>query len=193
MGAGNDLALASSGSDVIYGESGNDNLYLIEENSVIFGGIGNDTVTINPGLKDVLAFGGNGDDKFNMNSTQGAYIWGGDGSDTFTLTGVSTAQSNNWIIDFNSSNFTNGVDIIWFNKEVNNSHIWTKNTTKLEEKYADSSHPFLSDGTSYYDLQADLASDGNWYSIFNLVGINGAEITLDSLFANGNLNPIQVI
>jgi VCBS repeat-containing protein len=188
-----DRASAMRESDIIYMGSGNDFSYFEENDSVIFSGNGNDTVTINPGLKDVLAFGGNGDDKFNMNSTQGAYIWGGDGSDTFTLTGVSTAQSNNWIIDFNSSNFTNGVDIIRFNKEVNDSHIWTKNTTKLEEKYADSSHPFLSDGTSYYDLQADLASDGNWYSIFNLVGINGAEITLDSLFANGNLNPIQVI
>jgi hypothetical protein len=45
----------------------------------------------------------------------------------------------------------------------------------------------MSEGEKYYSLQAISKTDEKWYSVLNLVGIDGTEITLDGLFANGNL------
>ena len=60
----------------------------------------------------------------------------------------------------------------------------------LEKKSADKEHPFLSEDAEYYELRVNTSTDENienWLSVFNLVGIDGTEITLQGLIANGNL------
>lgn len=97
-------------------------------------------------------------------------------------------------MDFNSSD---GDKIFYkdFLQGIQSTHNWINDEdhTKLNLHYADENHPFLSNGAMYYELQAKSGTDGNWYSVLNLVGANGATITLDGLFANGNLDPIQVL
>jgi len=67
-------------------------------------------------------------------------------------------------------------------------HKWEKDKTSLVEHKADSEHPFLAEGTTYYELRAINTINNNIeYSVLNLVGSN---ITLDALFTNGNLDPI---
>jgi hypothetical protein len=67
---------------------------------------------------------------------------------------------------------------------------WVMSGTNLEKKSADAKHPFLSEGAEYYDLQINTNPDLNnptWFSVLNLVGVDGTEITLQGLIANGNL------
>jgi large repetitive protein len=203
MGAGNDSALASSGSDVIYGESGNDNLTLYEEDSVIFGGIGNDNINHIRSIKSGLLFGENGSDTIIFNTfissnilaadQQKIYAWGGEGADEFQKKISTTKQTGNWVMDFDSRKPLEGGDKInYFESIVSSSvgHIWSQAKTQLVLHAADDSHLFLSEGEKYYELKVQSSiflNDPNWYSVLNLVGTNGAEITLDGLFANGNL------
>jgi hypothetical protein len=203
MGAGNDSALASSGSDVIYGESGNDNLTLYEEDSVIFGGIGNDNINHIRSIKSGLLFGENGSDTIIFNTfissnilaadQQKIYAWGGEGADEFQKKISTTKQTGNWVMDFDSRKPLEGGDKINYFESIGSSsvgHIWSQAKTQLVLHAADDSHLFLSEGEKYYELKVQSSiflNDPNWYSVLNLVGTNGAEITLDGLFANGNL------
>ncbi len=96
-----------------------------------------------------------------------------------------------WVMDFDPTNPSEGGDEISFWDYDNESltlQIWDKDATKLEEKYADSNHLFLSEGATYYELKI-IDAAGNSSSVLNLVGINGTEITLDGLFTNKNLSP----
>jgi hypothetical protein len=111
---------------------------------------------------------------------------GGGGSDLFTQGTITnySEQIPHWIMDFDSRNPSGGGDKIEF---VINGIIqkWNINTTKLEEKYADTNHPFLSEGATYYDLRT-ISPFGSSPAL-NLVGIDGTKISLDGLIANGNL------
>ncbi len=202
LDAGNDSALASSGSDVIYGEDGNDNLNLYEDGSVIFGGDGDDTITHYDFINSGLLFGGNGNDTFNFAAQAGntsltnknIYAWGGEGYDQFVQFKNTTTKIGNWVMDFDARKPELGGDSINFQdkSDPDGSHRWINDAehTKLITHQADESHPFLSEGAEYYELQVRLndIKDKNWYSVLNLVGINGSEITLDSLFVNNNFD-----
>ena len=97
-------------------------------------------------------------------------------------------------MDFDARNPAVGGDIINFRdkSDPDSSHRWINDAeyTKLITHEANASHLFLSEGAEYYELQvrANDKNDKNWYSVLNLVGINGEEITLDSLFANNNFD-----
>ncbi len=123
-------------------------------------------------------------------TTQGrkAYMWGGAGSDFFEVRNKQS-KSIDWVMDFDSRKPIDGGDKINFFLGATDFN-WEISGTNLEKKSADAKHPFLSEGAEYYDLQINRGADLNnpiWFSILNLVGISGTEITLDSLIANGNL------
>ena len=200
FGDGYDEANAENGGDVIYGEGGNDNLNLNEDDSIIFGGDGIDTIKHYGFVKSGTLFGGNGSDKIIFNffpsitgDNQKIYAWGNDGTDTFQQNLYQTSKIGNWIMDFNSSTPSAGGDkidyIYLFNNNVIN-HSWDPFKTQLVTHTADASNLFLSEGAKYYELQVKSSvnsNDPNWYSVFNLVGTNGTDLTAIGLFANGNL------
>ena len=196
LGEGYDQADTNNGGDVIYGENGGGSFSLQSDESVIFGGDGSDYLNHTQYSDNGLIFGGSGADTFSFFSTdlsKRVYSWGGEGNDKFFQYGSATNQSNNWIMDFNSNKPSEGGDEINYSSFLTSGlivHKWDPFKTQLVSHDAGDSHPFLSEGAKYYELKvqssADL-DDPNWYSIFNLVGINGNEITLDGLFANENL------
>jgi large repetitive protein len=204
FGDGFDAAYAENGGDVIYGGNGGGNFILIADDSIVFGGDGIDNLDHDVFTDNGLSFAGNGKDYINFyveDSLKNNFSWGGGDTDTFIQFTTTTAQSNSWVMDFNFSPTEEGGDKIMFVEENiilgQRIHVWTPAKTQLLSHTADANHPFLSEGAEYYELKVQTSStniiDTNWYSVFNLVGTNSAEITLDSLFANGNLNPIQVI
>ncbi|MGZ8285657.1 MAG: M10 family metallopeptidase C-terminal domain-containing protein [Allosphingosinicella sp.] len=89
-GADADYLDGGYGIDHVYGEGGNDYLYSLRGADVLDGGADNDTLYINRGSlteETVTAFGGAGDDLFNLYS-YGASILildGGDGADTISV------------------------------------------------------------------------------------------------------------
>lgn len=92
-------------------------------------------------------------------------------------------------MDFDTHNPDDGGDKIDLFLDTKNFN-WDKSTTALEKRSADNNHPFLSEGAAYYELQVNTSTDPkvpDWHSVLNLVGVNGTEITLDRLIANGNL------
>ena len=96
-------------------------------------------------------------------------------------------------MDFNSSKPSAGGDkidyIYLFNGNLIN-HRWDPSKTQLVTHTADASNLFLSEGAKYYELQVKSSvnsNDPNWYSVFNLVGTNGTDLTAIGLFANENL------
>jgi hypothetical protein len=98
-------------------------------------------------------------------------------------------NSIDWVMDFDSRNPDVGGDKIDYFAGIFD-FIWNNSTTNLEKKSADDKHPFLSEGAEYYDLQINRGADLNnpiWFSILNLVGVDGTEITLQRLIDNGNL------
>jgi len=193
-GNGNDFLLSNPFSvQVAYGENGNDNLSVNSLNSVLFGGDGDDGLNLDSYNFNGLFFGGNGNDTFRYSfvSSLGreTYAWGGADSDSFLMLSK-TSISIDWIMDFDarSKPIDGGdkIDLFLFGVDF----IWDESTTKLEKKSADKEHPFLSEGAEYYDLQINRGADLNnpiWFSILNLVGVDGTEITLQGLIANGNL------
>jgi len=197
LGDGYDNAYANDGSDVIYGEKGGGNFSLQSNESVIFGGDGVDYINHTQFSDNGLIFGGNGSDVFlflSTDSSKRVYSWGGEGNDNFIQYGSTTNQSNNWIMDFNSRNSSDGGDTVNYFLRPSLSalvkHVWAPTKTQLVTHTADANHPFLSDGAKYYELQVQSSinsNDPNWYSLFNLVGTNGTDITVSGLFANGNL------
>jgi hypothetical protein len=190
---------------VAYGDGGNDQIYLVSGSSVAFGGLGLDSIIIGPAIEDAIVFGGEDIDFIFLDGKPAnsyapglreGYIWGGADTDIITQRSLSLISSSNpfndWLMDFDSSRPSEdgGGDLIRFSYKIGDfiaDHTWDRSTTELREHHADDSHPFLSDGETYYELRAQSAANGNWYSVLNLVGINGATITLDGLFANGNL------
>jgi VCBS repeat-containing protein len=197
---------AENGSDVIYTGSGIDTIYLNADDSIIFSGDGNDQILHYYSVANGLIFGGNGNDQiiFNLNppnilseNQQKIYTWGGEGVDQFVQFKKTTTQIGNWVMDFNASNPTDGGDKISYREDDRTpttssivDHIWNPLKTQLLSHTADTNHPYLSDGVTYYELRVQSSvnsNDLNWYSVLNLVGINGAEITVDGLFANKNL------
>jgi len=191
---------------LVYGDDGFDQINLLYGSTVAFGGLDFDLISIGSEVKEALTFGGAGNDfiilagnpenSYATNERE-AYIWSGAGRDVVEQRSLSLVSSstpfNDWLMDFDSGKRVDGGDAIRFYDlpEGDVPHTWSKDTTELEERYADENHPFLSDGATYYALQAQSATDGNWYSVLNLVGTNGATITLDGLFANGNLGSIM--
>ncbi len=169
-----------------------------ENDSIIFGGDGSDVISNASFVYGGLLFGGNGDDTFNLNrfgnyvpTENKIYIWGGEGGDKFIQSKLTTAQTGNWVMDFNSHKPSEGVDTIDYNYFSTSNekidHVWDPVKTQLLSHTADANHPFLSDGATYYELQVQSSinsNDPNWYSVLNLVGTN---VTLDGLFANENL------
>jgi VCBS repeat-containing protein len=200
---GFDLAAADDGSDVIYAGNGGGAGRLEANDSVIFGGDGNDNASFVYSSDNGLFFGGNGFDIIafiNRDTTEKNYSWGGNDSDLFFVYLWATPQSNSWVMDFNFSPTEKGGDkITFYENDLNESftpQVWNPLKTQLVSHTADDNHPFLSDGATYYELlvQSNVNSnDLNWYSLLNLVGTNGTAITLDGLFANGNLNPIEIL
>jgi VCBS repeat-containing protein len=191
-GDGNDFFVNQFDNKVIYGENGNDQIYITILENVVFGGDGDDNVFAELSPSNVLFFGGNGGDTFRygIDNTIGrkTYTWGGAGSDFFELYGKQS-NSIDWVMDFDGRNPDVGGDKINFFLGRTDFN-WAVSGTNLEKKSADDKHPFLSEGAEYYDLQINRGADLNnpiWFSILNLVGISGTEITLDSLIANGNL------
>ncbi len=216
LGDGDDSFISSASSvQLIYGEDGDDRSALNNGSHLVFGGNGNDFINLGRILIQGLAFGGDGNDDFILagkisttqpNVTRESFMWGGEGTDVFEQSVLSTTQINDWIMDFDGSNPNNGGDKIEFvdisrldaTRLVLTPHVWKNdvNKTQLIQHQADSLHPFLSEGSIYYELQAKSSvnlTDTNWYSVLNLVGTNGTAITLDGLFANGNLNPIEIL
>ncbi len=201
--AGKDVAYAGDGNDdlssksfseiVAYGENGNDVLTSNSLNTVFFGGEGDDNLSFQFRVTNILALGGNGNDFFGFgsdNTSQGrkAYMWGGAGSDFFELFGKSS-KSIDWVMDFDGRKPIDGGDKINFFLGATDYN-WAISGTNLEKKSADDKHPFLSEGAEYYDLQINRSADLNnpiWLSILNLVGVDGTEITLQGLIDNGNL------
>ncbi len=194
LGDGDDsLSGRDDSTQVVYGENGNDTFNANSLNTVFFGGDTNDIVFSLFKLSNGLFFGGNGDDIFvysNDITAQGrkTYAWGGAGSDFFEPQGK-LSKSIDWIMDFDARNPDVGGD------KINLSYArfdfnWVTFGANLEKKSADDKHPFLSKGAEYYDLQINSVNDMNnpiWLSVLNLVGVDGTEITLDGLIANGNL------
>jgi VCBS repeat-containing protein len=195
LGEGNDLVHLKSFfgpiNSLVYGEDGSDKIFLIEESSVAFGGKDVDVISIGSEIEEAFVFGDEGDDlitfegnpeNFYTANGREAYIWGGAGSEIFTQRSLSSLSSSNsfndWIMDFDSRKPTLGGDQIKF---------FDFTEIALIGRQADGNHPFLSEGAKYYELQFYSDSIRDWSSVFNLVGINGTEITLDSLIANGNL------
>ena len=116
------------------------------------------------------------------------YIWGDAGSDIVELNSKES-KSIDWIMDFDSRKPIDGGDKINFFLGRTDFN-WATSGTNLEKKSADKEHPFLSEGAEYYDLQINRGADLNnpiWFSILNLVGVDGTEITLQGLFDNKNL------
>jgi VCBS repeat-containing protein len=199
LGDGNDNATAVKGSDVIYGENGEDYFLFKENDSVIFGGNGNDDVTyFYEGSDNGLFFGGNGNDEITFMKTeltQNGYSWGEGDSDLFLTFIKTTSKSNSWVMDFKFSPTIEGGDKIKFVEELSENlfpiyHKWNSLKTQLVSHTADTNHPFLSEGAKYYELQVQSSidlNDSNWYSLFNLVGTNGTDLTVSGLFANENL------
>ncbi len=178
---------------VVYGENGNDEFIVNSQNTVFFGGEGDDQIELGTANSNALIFGGNGNDLFfylfdlNLQGRK-SYAWGGAGSDFFDLRGNSS-KSINWVMDFDSRNPLDGGDKINFRFNGIDSN-WTISATNIEKKSADDKHPFLSEGAEYYDLQINRGADVNnpiWLSVLNLVGVNGTEITLQGLIDNKNL------
>jgi VCBS repeat-containing protein len=193
LGEGYELVDANDGGDVIYSENGGGGFWFETNDSVIFGGDGRDTVNFRENSDNGLFFGGNGKDFVIFDavevSPQNSYSWGGGDSDLFLTFIKTTEQSKNWIMDFNFSPTDQGGDEILFYKDFN-VHKWDSNKTQLVSHTADANHPFLSEGARYYELKVQSSvnsNDPNLYSVFNLVGTNGTEITLDGLIANRNL------
>jgi VCBS repeat-containing protein len=194
LGDGTLTGVAEKGSDVIYGEDGADVFYAYEDNSIFFGGNGDDLIYSYDGGLNGPLFGGNGNDSFvlggrvdylDSNGTRESYLWGGEGINTYTQYSVLQPKINDWVMDFDS---LGGDKIEYFDDGGVGLLIrtWTESTTRLEERFADDKHPFLSAGAAYYELQVQSSNnlnDKNWYSVLNLVGAN---ITLDGLFANQN-------
>ena len=140
---------------------------------MFFGGEDNDYFYFRPSIDSVLS------SESNEN-----FLWGGDGSDTFEVINK-TVKINDWVMDFDPRNPFDGGDMINYFLDDTDFN-WDRSRTILEKKSADNEHPFLSEGATYYELRA-TESFGIEFSILNLVGISGAEMTLDSLIANGNL------
>ena len=194
LGDGNDsLSGRDDSTQVVYGENGNDTFNTNSLNTVFFGGGANDIIFFDSKLSNGLFFGGNGNDSFRYRTDttlegRKTYTWGGAGSDFFELQGK-LSKSIDWIMDFDARNPDVGGDKIntfYARFDFN----WVTFGTNLEKKSADDKHPFLSEGAEYYDLQINSGNDMNnpiWLSVLNLVGIDGTEITLQGLIANGNL------
>ncbi len=125
---------------------------------------------------------------FVSSSGRNTYAWGDAGSDFFELYGKQSL-SIDWVMDFDARNPDVGGDKIQLNYPRFDFN-WVTFGTNLEKKSADDKHPFLSEGAEYYDLQINRGTDLNnpiWFSILNLVGVDGTEITLQGLIDNGNL------
>jgi hypothetical protein len=201
---GNDVLYLRGGDDyldstntsveVVYGESGNDRFRSGSLDTVFFGGDGDDNVSMGPGFSKGLLFGENGNDRFTYEGDGSAegrktYTWGGAGSDFFEIQGKSS-KSIDWVMDFDAlKKPIDGGDKIYFNSGIPDFN-WDESITELEKKSADKEHPFLSEGAEYYELRVNTSTDENienWFSVLNIVGVNGTEITLDGLIANGNL------
>jgi VCBS repeat-containing protein len=206
LGKGDDSAYLQSFygpiNSLVYGEDGSDQISLIEKSSVAFGGLDRDIIGISSEIEEAIVFGdegadiitleGNPENLYTANGRE-AYIWGGAGRDTILQSSLSLLSSstpiNDWLMDFDTRKPSDGGDRIKyfdFTGSDLTSHTFSKSETALEERYADSNHPFMSEGEKYYSLQAISKTDEKWYSVLNLVGIDGTEITLDGLFANGN-------
>jgi hypothetical protein len=202
LGEGYELVDANDGGDVIYGENGGGNFSLQSNDSVIFGGDKINFFNHTKFSDNGLIFGGNDNDEFYFVSTDPSkrvYSWGGGGKDNFLQFGSTTNQRNNWIMDFNPNKPSEGGDEIRYSSSSINDitvHKWDPAKTQLVQHTANASHPFLSDDATYYELRVQSSidkDDTNWYSVFNLVGFNGMDITLDGLFNNDNLKEMVLI
>ncbi len=195
LAGGNDFMDTESGSIVLaYGENGNDELLVNSFETALFGGDGDDLLSMGSGVSNGLLFGENGNDRFTYEGDGSAegrktYAWGGAGSDFFELQGKSS-KSIDWVMDFDARKKPiDGGDKIYFNPGIPNFN-WDESIASLEKKFADDNHPFLSEDAEYYELRVNRSADENipdWLSVLNLVGVDGTEITLAGLIANGNL------
>jgi hypothetical protein len=177
---------------VAYGDNGIDKFYINSLNTVLFAGDSDDILTTDAYFYNGLLFGGNGNDKFidlgGNASERKTYAWGGAGSDYFEISKKLPSYIN-WIMDFDARNPDVGGDKINFFLGRTDFN-WATSGTNLEKKSADAKHPFLSEGADYYDLQINTNPDVNnpiWFSVLNLVGVDGTEITLQGLIDNKNL------
>jgi VCBS repeat-containing protein len=199
---GNDVMYLGNGIDyflgdilgfqTVYGENDDDYLYSNSQNSVLFGGDGNDLLASSFRFLNGLFFGGNGNDTFRETGSNGSlrntYAWGGAGSDYFAIF-YKNPSSIIWAMDFDMRNPDVGgdkIDLLFGITDFN----WDASRTELEKKSADKEHPILSEGAEYYELRVNTSTDENienWFSVLNIVGIDGTEITLQGLIDNKNL------
>ncbi len=178
---------------VIFAEDGDDDIFVNQGESLVFGGRGDDILSFFSISDNGMVFGGEDNDYFYFrpsidsvlsSESNENFLWGGDGSDTFEVINK-TVKINDWVMDFDPRNPLDGGDMINYFLDDTDFN-WDRSRTILEKKSADNEHPFLSEGATYYELRA-TDSFGIEFSILNLVGISGTEMTLDSLIANGNL------
>jgi len=181
----------------IFSEDGDDDIFVNQGESLVFGGKGSDTLSVYSISDNGMLFGGEDNDYFYIRPTIGLnssadstknFFWGGGGSDTFEVINKS-ANSIYWVMDFDPRNPLDGGDMVNYFLDDTDFN-WDTSRTSLEKKSADKEHPFLSEDAEYYELRVNTSTDENienWLSVLNLVGINGTKITLDGLIANGNL------
>lgn len=93
-GAGNDALKFGGGRDIVYGGSGEDDIYSFDGLSdtigdILDGGSGDDRIWANDGHSSDIVSGGDGNDLIQF--SDGDWVSGGNGSDTFVLSGFGSS------------------------------------------------------------------------------------------------------
>lgn len=96
-GLGNDTIEGGSGADALHGRHGDDQLSGGEGEDTLFGGWGDDTLDGRDGSRDFLN-GGDGEDHLRVD--EGDIASGGDGMDSFYLSGIEADEDAAQIMDF---------------------------------------------------------------------------------------------
>jgi len=92
-GAGNDTVTGGAAADTLLGGAGQDTIDGAAGNDSLLGGDGNDNITAGTGNDYIDGGAGNDTVVLGANLASGDVIIGGDGTDTFSLTGSSTAPT----------------------------------------------------------------------------------------------------
>ena len=203
MGEGFDTITLADGNDIAYGGDQSVQIFNLENGSPVVFKNSYGQINIAPEVENGIVIDKDKDQFFelfsnvsnsNSNNNRTTHIWAGEGIDDFFQHAlIPNKQTQDWIMDFNGYSAYAGVgDRIEFENFLNIpsyiGHIWDPNFTKLKEHHADASDAFLSEGTKYYELIVVDPTNQNEYSVFNLVG---TDITVQSLFDNGNLYSVN--
>lgn len=192
-GAGNDTLISGGGkSNMLDGGEGDDTLTASggKANS-LNGGEGNDTLTASGGKKNFLdggdgndvvsggagmdaIYGGNGDDVLYGGGGKKDFLYGGAGSDTFVFN-MSTGAK------------TLGADFTLFGPEADKIDISDVLTgfDPVNDAIADFVNIYAKSGKTY--VQVSSEGNGSWITVGALAGSDFTGVTVDSLYASGQL------